>query len=94
MTNINENQNLNNIRKCPRFDCCSANSCPIDINAHFRRNLPNEDYCPFTIKKKPKGQKGAKTLTPYIVLEVIPNKNHKMLNMASLKRLKKIKNKE
>ncbi len=80
------NKEIINMKKCPRFNYCSVNSCPIDINAHFRKNLPDEDCCPFTIKKKTKKLKGTKTLAPHIILEVIPSKNQKMLNRRNQKR--------
>lgn len=79
-------QNLENMRKCPRFDYCSVNVCPIDSEANFKINLPDEECCPFTIKKKGKNQKGIKTLAPQCILEVIPESNVKLLNNRNKKR--------
>jgi len=75
-----------NLKKCPRFDRCSINVCPLDCETHFKIKLPKEDCCPFTIKKRVKGQKGARTLIPGSILKVIPKSNLKMLNKASWKR--------
>ncbi len=73
------------MEKCPRFSHCSINTCPIDMDAPFRRNLPDEDCCPFTIKKKRKGQKGIKTLATHNILKFIPKSNLKMLNKRNRK---------
>jgi hypothetical protein len=43
---ITEKQNLDNMRKCPRFDWCDINKCPIDYWADLRTELPEEDICP------------------------------------------------
>lgn len=74
------------IKKCSRFDSCSANVCPIDTEAGLRRQLPGEDRCPFCLKKKAGGQKGTITLVPDAVSKVIPGSNLKMLNRRSQKR--------
>ena len=47
-----------NLRKCPRFEWCSANICPLDLEVNLRSKLPGENQCPFTINKKSKSQKG------------------------------------
>ncbi len=87
------NQNLENMKRCPRFNSCSANVCPIDADAGLRKQLPGEDRCPFCLKKKSEGQKGIRTLAPSSILEVIPKSNLKMLNRRSQKRWLAINNK-
>ena len=81
-----KDENLERIKKCPRFDRCSANICPLDSEVAERTYLYGEDICPFTIKKRRKGQKGIKTQAPGCVLKVIPESNLKMLNKGNQKR--------
>lgn len=83
MSQIKENENL---IKCPRFNWCSINICPLDLDVNLRTMLLEENNCPFTIKKKGKGQKGMKTLARHSILELIPESNVKMLNKGNLKR--------
>ncbi len=88
---MNEEKITENIKKCLRFDYCSANSCILDIEANLKETLPGEERCPFTIKKKNKHQKGIKTLAPYNILEFIVKSNMKMLNKRNQKRWRKLK---
>jgi hypothetical protein len=82
----NEEQIIQNFKACPRWDWCSTNICPLDPEVALRTKLPEEDSCPFTIKKKRKSQRGIKTFAPDSVLEVIPKSNSEMLNNKNLKR--------
>ena len=77
---------LENVKKCGRFASCSANICPIDPEADPIDKVDGEIICPFTIKKKSKGQKGIKTLATDPVLEVVPESNLKMLNKRNQSR--------
>jgi hypothetical protein len=84
---MNQEKNIiENIKKCPRFNSCSINVCPLDLEAIFKKNLPGENYCPFTIKKKGKGQKGIRTLSHHSILEFIPESNVKILNKRNQRR--------
>jgi hypothetical protein len=74
------------MKQCPRFNSCSINVCPLDPEAKYRCNLPGENRCPFTIKKKSIFQKGIKTQMSYHLLELIPEPNIKTLNRGNLKR--------
>jgi hypothetical protein len=77
---------LKNLEKCSRFPRCSINICPLDPEAILRNHLPEENACPFTIKKRSKEQKGTRLSAPDNVLKVIPGSNKKMLNRRNLKR--------
>jgi len=77
----------NNLIKCPRFSRCSINKCVLDSDAELRDQLPGEEQCPFTIKKKCRDKKGARTLADNSVLEFVPKSNVKMLNRRNQKRL-------
>jgi len=77
---------INNLKDCPRFSVCLINKCPLDYEVELRTELPEEEKCPFTIKKKRKSQKGIRTQAPDSVLKVIPESNVKMLKKGNLKR--------
>ena len=85
MNQIIKDENLIRMEKCPRFPGCSANLCPLDSETAERTYLPGEDVCPFTIKKRGKGQKGIKTLAPDSILEAIPESNIQMLHKRNQK---------
>lgn len=74
------------LRVCPRWDYCSINICPADLETDLRNKLPGENPCPFTIKKRLKEQKGIKLLAPDSLLKVIPKPNLKILNRGNQKR--------
>ncbi len=80
-----EEQIIKNLKRCPRFENCSINSCPLDLQANLRRNLSGENRCPFTINKKCSLQKGIKTQIPVYLFELIPKSNLKMLSRRNLK---------
>jgi hypothetical protein len=76
----------NNPERCSCFGACSINVCPLDPEAHLRSKLPEENSCPFCLKKKSKSQKGMRTLMPSRLLEFVPKSNIKMLNRRNQKR--------
>jgi hypothetical protein len=77
---------INNLKECPRFNFCSYNICPLDIEANSKNKLPEETVCPFCLKKKATSQKGIKTLVTASILEFIPEFNVKLLNKRNQKR--------
>jgi len=84
-------ETVKNLKKCSRFDSCSHNLCPLDEEADLRNKLPDEGNCPFTIKKRDRGQKGIRTLAPDSLLVVIPELNLKMLSRRNQKRWHELK---
>jgi hypothetical protein len=82
----NEKETIENLKKCTRFNYCSINICPLDLEANLRNELPEEELCPFSIKKRGKEQKGIKTQAPDSILEVIPESNLKLLHRRNQKR--------
>ena len=82
----NEEKIVEKLKDCPRFSICSINKCSMDYEVELRTELPEEEKCPFTIKKKRKSQKGIRTQAPDSVLKVIPESNVKMLNKRDQKR--------
>jgi len=82
---MNHERNNKNLIKCSRFSWCSINICPLDFEVNLKIKLPDENNCPFTINKRGKYQKGARTLARDNILEVIPKSNIRMLNKRNLK---------
>ncbi len=80
-----------NLMHCPRFNDCSVNICILDPEVNLRNRLPEENPCPFTIKKRSKEQKGIRLLAPDSVLKVVPESNKEMLNKGNLKRWHKLR---
>ncbi len=83
---MSHDQIISNLKKCPRFNFCSINVCPLDLESKLRNKLTEEEGCPFTIKKKGKSQKGIRTLATDSILEFVPEWNVKMLNKRNQKR--------
>lgn len=77
---------INNLKNCPRFPTCSTNKCPLDCEVELRTELPEEERCPITVKKRGKDQKGIKTQAPDSILKVISESNTKTLNKHNQKR--------
>jgi hypothetical protein len=57
-------QNIVNMRKCPRFEGCSIPKCPLDLWSDKRVQLGEDERCPnwayagsFTLKNKRQGRK-------------------------------------
>ena len=83
---MNQKELIENLKKCNRFNDCSANVCPLDGDAEFRKNLLNEKRCPYTIDRKDKCEKGIKTLMPVGLLNFVSIRNLKLLNKRNQKR--------
>lgn len=83
---MSEEKVIQNLRKCPYFNKCSANICPLDLEVNQRTYVRGEDICPFTIKNWRKFRKGIKTILPKDILKFIPESNIKMLNKRNRKR--------
>jgi len=90
---INMKNKTNDIfKRCPKFENCSSNVCPLDLEAHLKIKLPGENDCPFTIKKRSKEQKGKKLLIPINCLNIIPRSNVKMLHKRNQRQWHNLKN--
>jgi len=83
---MNQDKIIENIKRCPRFNFCSHNICPLDPEASQRISLRDENPCPFCLKKKTTLQKGMKTRMSAGVLKFVPISNTKMLNYRNQKR--------
>ena len=79
-------KNIENMKRCRKFESCSVNLCPLDSEVNLRTELEGEKKCPFTIKKRTKEYRGMKLLLSDYALEVIPRLTAQMLNKGNLRR--------
>jgi hypothetical protein len=86
-----EKEITKNLMHCPRFNECSANICILDPEVNLRNKLPEENACPFTIKKRTREQKGIRLAAPDNVLKAVSKSNKEMLNKGNLKRWHKLR---
>ncbi len=96
MKNSSEEEITVNLKKCPYWENCSRNLCPLDFEIHLR--VGNEsDKCRWMKepqKKKIKGQAftSGGSAMPNGILIFVPRTNLKWLNKASLNGLQRLKN--
>jgi len=93
---MNENENVPNLKKCPRFDSCNCSLCPLD---HFL----SERHGPVSKCKYMKEAKqykiadrefiGGGKVMPDSLLNFTPQSNLKWLNESSKKRWQELHNK-
>jgi len=53
---------INPMTQCPRFERCSANKCPLDMDAELRGHIPDDPVC--TLSKARRIKIGAGTDLP------------------------------
>jgi hypothetical protein len=98
MIKMTEEGKCNNMKKCPHFNECSQNLCPLDIDLYLRVGACR-DKCRWMrppLKKKVHGKVficGGKVM-PNGVLNYAPESNLKWLNTLSKKEWLKIKKNE
>jgi hypothetical protein len=85
-----EEEIIENLRKCPYFDRCSKNLCPLDLELHLRSGK-KEDKCrwmqePKRVKIKNREFISGGQVMPNALLKFVPENNLKWLNKASQKR--------
>jgi len=88
---------IENLKRCPHFERCSQNLCPLDFELHLRSGK-EQDKCRWMRepkKKKINGREfiGGGKAMPDGILNFVPECNLKWLNEASRKRWKEIKDK-
>jgi len=86
---------MKNLRKCPHFDRCSRNLCPLDLELHLRSGN-SSDKCRWMrepVKKSIKGREfiSGGAVMPDGILNFVPENNLKWLNGKSQKRWAEIK---
>ena len=77
---------IQNLKKCSRFDFCSANRCVLDPGIEEKTYIEGEDVCPFMRNRKKKKGKGYKRMMSSGYLKFVPAKNIKWLLKRNQKR--------
>ena len=76
-----EKANIENMKKCPRFEECSIPLCPLDMEMDKRVEMPEDAQCPLrriiTIGKHKKRIKGILSARMRGISNFIPDKNRK-----------------
>jgi len=90
-----EEEIIANLRKCPYFDRCSQNLCPLDLELHLRKGS-KQDQCrwmrePKKVKIKDKEFISGGAVMPDAILNFVPEANLKWLNESSQKRWQELK---
>jgi hypothetical protein len=90
-------QIIKNLKRCPYFNRCNQNLCPLDFELYLRSGDKN-DKCrwmrePKKVRIKDKVFVSGGQVMPDALLNFVPESNLKWLNRASRKRWKRLKNK-
>lgn len=85
---------VDNLKKCPSYDRCSQNLCPLDLELNIRFGLKSE-RCRYMREQKVSKINGKEFMSggsamPDDVLVFVPKENHNWLNQASRKRHKEL----
>lgn len=76
---MTEKENLENMKRCSRFEFCSIPLCPLDYYMSERSELPEEDQCPLrrllVVGKHKKRLKGRLYPRMRGLYNFIPNRN-------------------
>lgn len=86
-TEINQQNLINNLKKCTHFNSCSQNFCPLDFELDLRTG-GKQDKCRFMrepkrVKIKEREFLSGGTVMPDAPLKFVPESNLKQLNEAS-----------
>ncbi len=89
-----KDKSIRNMEKCPSWEKCSQNLCPLDYELHLRVG-GESDKCRWMRepqKKKIKGREfiSGRGVMPSGILIFVPRENIKCLNKVSQKQWKKI----
>jgi hypothetical protein len=91
-----EEKIIENLKRCPHFEKCSQNLCPLDYELHLRSGK-KQDKCRWMRETK-RTKIGKRTfisggqVMPDALLKFVPESNLKWLNEASRKRWHELKN--
>ena len=85
-----EEKNINNLKRCPSFERCNQNLCPLDLELHLRSGR-EQNKCKWMREPKMKKINGRKFIAgggimPNGILKFVPESNLKWLNEISQKR--------
>jgi hypothetical protein len=87
---LTKEQIMENLRRCPYFDRCSQNLCPLDLELHLRTG-DFSDKCRWMREAKKAKVNGREFISggrvmPDAILNFVPEGNLKWLNGVSQKR--------
>ena len=90
-----EEKIIENLKKCPHFDKCSQNLCPLDFELELRVG-GESDKCRWMREPKKKKIKGREFISggsvmPDAILKFVPQANLKWLNESSQRRWLELK---
>ena len=93
---ITEEEIIQNLERCPHFDSCSQNLCPLDLQLNLRVGS-NGDKCRWMketriTKVQGRGFTSFGKVMPNGTLNFVPRRNLKWLNTPSQKRWSEIHN--
>jgi hypothetical protein len=91
----NQDQIVENLKKCPHFDTCSRNFCPLDFELHLRSG-GKQDKCRWMLEAKVSRVAGREFVSgggvmPDAPLNFVPEGNLERLNKVSQKRWREIR---
>lgn len=86
-----EDEIVENLKKCPHFDFCSRNLCPLDLELQLRTG-GLADKCRYMRDAKASKINGRDfvsggTAMPDAILNFVPRENLRLLNRTSQKKL-------
>jgi len=73
-----EEQNLENIKRCPRFDGCNIPKCPLDYWMSERVELSEDERCILRGKQRSKRVKGIRSAKMGIISKFVCKKNKEL----------------
>lgn len=92
---IEEDKTIENLKRCPHFNSCSQNFCPLDFELHLRAGK-KQDECrwmrePKAVKIRDKEFISGGVVMPDTPLNFVPEDNVKRLNKSSQRRWHELK---
>jgi hypothetical protein len=95
MTTINQDQLIKNLSKCPHFNACSQNLCPLDLELPERTG-GKQEKCRWMREAKTSKIAGREFVSgggvmPDALLNFVPSDNLDWLNEPSKKRWHELK---
>jgi hypothetical protein len=94
---MKQEQIVEGLKKCPHFNSCNQNLCPLDLELELRAGKNGEEcrWMREPITKKINGKEfiSGGSLMPDALLNFVPAGNIERLNQSSQNRLKKLNKK-
>lgn len=78
---MSKNKLVENLMRCPRFEKCSQNLCPLDYELGLRYGRLDRDKCKYIRNDREKN-----SIMPDNLLKFVPKQNISKLNNVSQKR--------